>query len=328
LAALDAAGRTGATAATTRFALTRVQLRGKDGAVVGTDGKQLLVHRGFVFPWADDVLVARSGVFGVLGGLAPGPVGVGRTGASVWVAAGPWAVAVAVDPKGRFPDVVEVVPRSGAEATTLTVHPADADALRAALPTLPGVDEPNRPVTLDLGGRVVVRAAGDNRARPAEFVLARSRVDGRAVRVGCDRRHLAHALGLGFRVLRVTAPDQPVACPDGARTFVFMPLTADAVVEPAAGATRVRPPKPAAGRAGKSAPAGPGGPKSTPPPPAAARPPGGGGLVEEAVAVRDVLRATLGRLRAVIAGARRQRRQDRVVRSTLASLEQLKTRGG
>ncbi|HJZ57375.1 MAG TPA: hypothetical protein VKE74_20570, partial [Gemmataceae bacterium] len=53
----------------------------------------------------------------------------------------------------------------------------------------------------------------------------------------------------------------------------------------------------------------------------------GGGLVEEALALRDALRALLGRVRALVEEARRQRQEHRLVRATLASLRQLQTVG-
>jgi hypothetical protein len=47
-----------------RFALARLQLRGKTGEIVATDGRQLLVQGGFPFPWADHILIPRVPAFG------------------------------------------------------------------------------------------------------------------------------------------------------------------------------------------------------------------------------------------------------------------------
>src|SRR5439155_8332470 len=58
LTALDEAARTAARD-TARYSLLRMQLRGKSGSVVGTDGRQLLVFGGFTLPWDDNVLVPR-----------------------------------------------------------------------------------------------------------------------------------------------------------------------------------------------------------------------------------------------------------------------------
>lgn len=46
-----------------RLALTQVQLRGKQGDIVATDGRQLLITGGFQFPWKESLHVPRSSVF-------------------------------------------------------------------------------------------------------------------------------------------------------------------------------------------------------------------------------------------------------------------------
>ena len=63
LAALHECGRSAARQAT-RFALDRVQVRGRAGQVVGTDGRQALVWAGLRLAVADDVLVPAVSVFG------------------------------------------------------------------------------------------------------------------------------------------------------------------------------------------------------------------------------------------------------------------------
>ena len=44
--------------------LNRLQLRGKLGEIVSTDSRQLLVQRGFPFPWKEDILIPAVGLFG------------------------------------------------------------------------------------------------------------------------------------------------------------------------------------------------------------------------------------------------------------------------
>ena len=64
----------------TRYALGCLQLRGKPGSIVATDGRQLLVQRGFTFPWEDDVLVPSSRLFGCHDLPQGQPVLIGRAG--------------------------------------------------------------------------------------------------------------------------------------------------------------------------------------------------------------------------------------------------------
>ena len=60
-----------------RYAVHRVQLRGRRGEVVATDTRQLLLQGGFAFPWDGDLLVARAGA-ALVGSLGLSRAGAGR----------------------------------------------------------------------------------------------------------------------------------------------------------------------------------------------------------------------------------------------------------
>ena len=45
-----------------RFATDHIQVRGKSGTVVATDGRQMLIQDGFEFPWDDDILLSLLSV--------------------------------------------------------------------------------------------------------------------------------------------------------------------------------------------------------------------------------------------------------------------------
>ena len=47
-----------------RFALSKVQLRGKAGRIAGTDGQAAILFDGFTFPFPDDLLVPAVPLFG------------------------------------------------------------------------------------------------------------------------------------------------------------------------------------------------------------------------------------------------------------------------
>jgi hypothetical protein len=72
-----------------RYALSHVQLRGKSGELVATDGKQLLVQGGFNFPWKDDVLVPGLPCLGSRELQTDGPAAVGRTSSTSACGSGP-----------------------------------------------------------------------------------------------------------------------------------------------------------------------------------------------------------------------------------------------
>ena len=166
LHALDEASRSAARESA-RFALTRIQLRGKRGEVVGTDGSQLLVQGGFPFPWTEDLLIPRVSAFGCRELADHAEVRVGRAQNHVAVSTGPWTLLLAVDATGRYPDAQTVIPRMPGAPSRLVLDEEDALFLTSALPKLPGGGDGDAPITLDLDRPPSVRTApkGPTRSR-------------------------------------------------------------------------------------------------------------------------------------------------------------------
>jgi hypothetical protein len=235
LQALHECGRTTAKDAG-RFALTRVQLKGKAGQVVATDGRTALVWGGFAFPFADDLLVPAVPVFGSRELAAGGDVRVGRTAAHLVVAAGPWWVFLPIDKGGRYPDVAGVVPRDA--PTVAGLDEADAAMLLDRLPGLPGADAECRPVTLALAGGVAVLARDEQTGRVEQVLLEGSPAAGPPARVAVDRRVLARALVLGCHTVRV-AEGKPVVFEGGARSLITVGLDPALAVEAGTASTDI-----------------------------------------------------------------------------------------
>jgi hypothetical protein len=331
-----------------RFGIARVQLRGRRGAVVGTDGRQLLVWGGFVFPWKEEVLVPRLPVFGFRDTSMAGPVAIGRTEKDVTLRVGLWTLALAIDATSRYPQVDRVIPQEGGVKARLQLHPADAALLHQALPKLPGRETDHAPVTLELGPTVAVRARADD-GPVSELPLSRSVASGRPVRLCTDRTYLRRAAQLGFPELQVTGPDQPVCCRDQERVYLWVPLSPDTALPPAEGAMPVpsdgkdvpapQPPnerrnasmtKPPNNGNGNGSPTGPAASRASLP----AReetPPNGigvGALIAEAQALKEVLRDGYERANRLLAALKRHGKQSELLRSTLASLRQLQGLSG
>src|SRR5262249_7723270 len=201
-------------------------------SVVGTDGKQLFVQSGFTLPWDDNVLVPRVPAFGCRELANSGPVSVGRTKTHVAIRAGPWAVLLSIDSTGRYPNAEDVIPRPRANATRLQVSPDDAARLIDVLPELPGREEENSPVTLSLDQPPIVTAREEQHGAVQKVVLTGSTISGPSRQLVMDRRYLRRALQLGFREIQVHG-DQPVACRDERRIYLWMPLTGQQAVPPA-----------------------------------------------------------------------------------------------
>jgi hypothetical protein len=329
LRALTEAGRSTGQQAV-RMGLTRIQLRGRTGQIVATDGKQLLVQGGFPFPWNDDVLVPRLPVFGYRDVSWEGPVRVGRVKEVVVLQCGPWTFWLRIDQDSRFPQTEQVIPQEAAVQSRLHLHPEDATFLAAALPKLPEPNDEQMPVTVDLCTPPAVRARGAGDGPLTEVSLARSTVLGKPVRLTVDRRLLYRALKLGFAELQIVAADAAVACRDASRIFVFMPLSPEAALPPAKDAIRI------ASAEGEVAPPPPV-ERSVPSMPTS-QPHGNGAenngrpetpvnglvdLIAEAETIRDVLHQATGRTARLVAALKQQRRQSRAVEQAMASLRQL-----
>ena len=162
-ALLDALAEASATAgeASARYALDCIQIRGGRGEVAATDGRQLLVLGGFHFPWPGDLLVGRCPAFARPELPRDDGVDVGLAGEFVALRVGPWTIWLATRSGVRFPDVDRALPFAGSAAARLQLHPTDARFLVDAVGRLPGADDEDAPATLDLNGRVAVRARGE-----------------------------------------------------------------------------------------------------------------------------------------------------------------------
>jgi hypothetical protein len=332
LSALAEAARTTARESA-RFALSRVQLRGKSGDVVATDGRQLLVRGGFAFPWQDSVLVARVPAFGARELADEGDVAVGRTKSHVAVKVGPWTFLLAINTKSRYPDVDGAIPRSAAGASHLRLDPGDAEFLAANLRSLPGGEEYDAPVTLDLHPPVALRGM-DPKHGTAELVLSRSTVTGPPLRVCTNRRYLVRAVQLGFREFATFRPGGPLVCWADTGTYLWVPLDPASCVPPAADVRRLPsaegPPQttaPEPERREDPMPA----PRPNGQPPENGRPKGGteperwgiSEVIAEAEALRGLLHDASARTARLLAALKHQRRKSRAVHQAVQSLRDL-----
>src|SRR5690606_10214189 len=95
-----------------RFALGHIELRGTRGEIAATDGRQLLLARGFVFPWQEDLLVERNRVYASKEFKGEEAVFIGYAENWVTLRIGPWTLQFAANQTGRFPRVDDVVRRA------------------------------------------------------------------------------------------------------------------------------------------------------------------------------------------------------------------------
>jgi len=328
-----------------RFATNTIQLRGTSGTIAATDGRQVLIQHGFTFPWDDDVLMPRTRVFGSRELFCDGPVALARTGVWVVIRNGPWTVHRTIDTDGRFPEVDHHVPRAGDAAARLWIAPTNAESLAKSLPRLPGYDEFNGPVTVDLNGTVAIRARAEMQKEPTELTLCDSTCSGEPIRINTSRKYLARAVKLGFEEIHLYTPKVPVMCRDEHRRYVWALLGPDSAIPPSEGAIRItsaelQDEKPANVSISNHK------PRRRRPKAMSQRKPDQDGrteaasrtrpaagdktgtldleaLIEHAEVLRGSLREALSKTSELVAALKRHRRQSKLVQSTLASLKRL-----
>src|SRR5262249_53897675 len=104
----------------------RILLRGSDGAVVGTDGRQLLIQAGFTLPCKADLLIPALPAFTCRELQDSTPVLLGRAQESITLQAGPWSLLMRAEAARGYPNVNAVIPSPEKARTRLVLDPEDA----------------------------------------------------------------------------------------------------------------------------------------------------------------------------------------------------------
>ena len=207
----------------TKFVLNRVQLRGKTGTVLGSDSHQLFVSGGFKFPFSDDVLIPRSGIFGLQPFQTSEEASLGRTDRQIFIRTGGWTFAFWIDKDGRYPDVSSIIPRSSDFKTLFKLHAEDAQSfLDSLVRRIKGPAAKEHSVTLDLTETPCLRFEIDGRV--TEVVLMNSEVTGQRFRVCLKLSQFLHALELRFHEFELRDPAKPIVARDGERIYLVMPI--------------------------------------------------------------------------------------------------------
>ena len=325
----------------TRYALNCIQLRGTDQKIIATDGHQLLVRSGFDVSWDEDLLIRGSPIFACKTLNPDQSVQIGRTAAHVVLRIGPWTLWNDIQRDVRFPSVEQAIPGADVVTTRLQLDPDDARFLASSLDRLPGSDELNRPATIDMNGKVAIRARGSEQAQITELVLNRSSYCGPPVRINTNREFLKRAIQLGFSEIGISAVETPLVCHELHRVYAWQPLSGDAAIEPAETVIRIESsPEAVITNRITTKTETPRRPMSTPNPrhgDEPTTPPNGNGhpigetsrtslatLIQDAEALHATLTEARASIARLIAGLRRHRKQSRLVTETLKSLRQLK----
>lgn len=320
-----------------RYALGCLHLRGREGRIEATDGRQVLVQSGYRFSWNEDVLVPGSKLLGGSDLELGNGVGVGRSDDWVGLQVGSVVILLRIQKEARFPKIDQLLPNPNGAKSRLELSEADAGFLLDVLPRLPS-DSDNRPITLDLNGRVIVRCRAEETGRTTEVVPQSSPYHGEPLTLNTDRRYVERALRLGFRDFRFYGSESPVMGVAGERRYLWALLDTDSAVQPAVDPIRIEPPVTATVSRPRNT-----HPKEVPvtvpsstkaaestatQPVKRLRTHVSASTVEQAIALRDVLRNAARQAGDLARALRHQKRQARIFESTLASLKELQKAAG
>ncbi|MBX9680370.1 MAG: hypothetical protein K2X38_16550 [Gemmataceae bacterium] len=168
--------------------------------------------------------------------------------------------------------------------------------------------------------------AGDGESR-TELILSRSKYTGKALSLVCNREYLRRAAELGFRDIRMADASTPIVAHDRNRIYLFIPLTGSVPAPRGGGVTidsvsvQVPQMRTAVSRLNSLPPSPePSEQASVPASPEAPAPDSPLGM---AMALRDHYRDGCRRASELVQAIRLQKRQTRLVESTLASLREL-----
>jgi hypothetical protein len=257
---------------------------------------------------------------------------IAKTDSHIVLRSGPCTIAFAIQTKARFPKVRDVIPDSTQAMTRLKLDPTDAQFLTDALGKLPGDEVMNAPVTLDLNGKVRVRAVDAQGGSATELILARSSYSGTPLRVSTNRNFLAFAAKSGATEIRVQSNNTPLTAESANAIYVWQPLDGESVLESLSDAVSIdsktftlpsRTPSPPRIFKMKSPTHVPG---ETAPNVVAtpSTPTNLTTLIAEAEALHNMLATARTRSSQLLSALRRHRKQNRLVQETLRSLHQLK----
>ncbi len=346
LSALSEAGKT-IDPYSERYALGCLQLQGDQGKIAATDGKQLLIHSGFAFPWEGEILVPASKIFGSAQLPNEQPVFVGRSEKWFTFRLGPWTFHLAINSEGRFPKVEDHIQRVEYADATFQMSPADRQFVIENLSRLPSNDTYNNPVTIDLNGSVTFRSRAEGQTTSTELILSSSSRNGEPIRFNTNRQYLQRAATLGFHQVYFFGDRAPILCQDDHRQYTWAPLDPEYAIKPANDAIRIespaepsqpqvrqprrkpkegmprKTPEPASEPANESA--APQNGRSRKPSAAQSTPEEPGTALQQAVALRDALREAASKAGELIRTLRREKKQSKLLKSTLASLREIQS---
>lgn len=238
----------------TRYVITGacLDVRGKEAHyVVGTNGHHLLAANSFLFDIPSSAIIPPGKFLTWPGFMEDGPWALrfqpavkGKTDAESkppWVRldSDHWTyVAKAIE--GEYPNWKQVVPAAEDSKSQVVLSGAGIKTILDALPLLPGHDEDNQPVTLEITKDDLFLKAKSRQSDWTTIPIP-AQVSGRPVAISLNRMYLAKALRFGCTRIEIKDDMSPLLCSMKGKTVVVSPLRPPEAVAPAKQPTPISP---------------------------------------------------------------------------------------
>lgn len=225
-----------------------LDVQSKDGHyVVATNGSHLFAANSFEFALAAPVIVPVSKFVQWNGFTDDGDwqLITKRIKDVPWLkfVSNQWSL-TAKQVDGNYPNWRQCVPKPDAQWTRISLSSDSVAMLLKNLPLLPGENEPNRPVKIEVAADgVLFKARTRNSQEWTTIRLQEANITGRPVEISLNRDYLLRALRFGLLELVILDSISPMLFQSTGKQMVVMPVRPEAATQPA---RKSDPPKPAA----------------------------------------------------------------------------------
>ena len=139
--------------------------------------------------------------------------------------------------EGTYPNWRNITDDVKTLSGTLKISEAAAEAIQSIVPRLPGEDQPNHTVGLQVSqGKLFLRGWNQGQEQPTEIEVPNVTVEGTPATVYLNRKYLLKAIGFGLRHIDVQETLKPLRFSDGgSRQMIVMPVRVDGFTNAPAG---------------------------------------------------------------------------------------------
>ena len=139
--------------------------------------------------------------------------------------------------EGTYPNWRNITDDVQTLSGTLKISEAAAEAIQSIVPRLPGEDQPNHMVGLQVSqGKLFLRGWNQGQEQPTEIEVPNVTVEGTPATVYLNRKYLLKAIDFGLRHIDVQETLKPLRFSDGSsRQMIVMPVRVDGFTNAPAG---------------------------------------------------------------------------------------------